>query len=114
MARVEATDGNNRLRRRTPRGGPWATSRCLPDRCAVCSDRRYPPLGAWPLAGQALGTHRMLAYTPAQSAAIAATDGNLQLIACVGSGKDRDVLAGHPVGPAHQTWTASATRSALT
>jgi hypothetical protein len=47
-----------------------------------------------PLAGQALGTHRMLAYTPAQSAAIAAIDGNLQLIACVGSGKDRDVLAG--------------------
>jgi superfamily I DNA/RNA helicase len=45
----------------------------------------------------------MLAYTPAQSAAIAAIDGNLQLIACVGSGKDRDVLAGHPVGPAHQT-----------
>jgi hypothetical protein len=39
----------------------------------------------------------------AQSAAIAAIDGNLQLIACVGSGKDWDVLAGHPVGPAHQT-----------
>jgi hypothetical protein len=36
----------------------------------------------------------MLAYTPAQSAAIAAIDGNLQLIACVGSGKDWDVLAG--------------------
>jgi glycine betaine/choline ABC-type transport system substrate-binding protein len=29
--------------------------------------------------------------------------GNLQLIACVGSGKDPDVLAGHPVGPGHQT-----------
>jgi hypothetical protein len=58
-------------------------------------------LGPWPV--RPSGPTGCLPYTPAQSAAIAAIDGNLQLIAWVGSGKDRDVLAGHPVGPAHQT-----------